>query len=129
MMITTKITIDLSHILILFNTRMPEVPLDIKLNLVRRYELKWSKDNDYFSQFTQDVLRHTYQDDAIHPLSDINSFFKEKDFINKISFLKEALDIFILNKVNPNIENIKINKIITHTNDKLKVEFNVESWQ
>jgi len=113
------VTIDLSRLLTMKNRL--SISDKYELKLVEMYNYKHQEDT--ITNFTNYVLGCIYYEHKEYQFTDINTFYKEKQFTHVILSYIDMLEIIILNSIEPDFIDIKFSKYITNSDNKLIVEY------
>lgn len=117
------VAVDISDMLHDIGTILVEDTVELKL--VEYYSYLQTKNNNTYSKFTKYVINKLYRDEVDHPVKDINTFFKEKIWINKVLHFIDKLESIIFMSVPIEIINIEYYKTIEYNEFSWIVEFNI----
>lgn len=116
-----KIDLDLSCLLKVIGSIIENE--DLELVLIRTYSKIPKKDT--LKNFNNLVLAKLYKDTELkdRPYSEINNFFIEKHYLNKIYLVLDTITTIVNRTVGPDYIDAECNLIKKHTDTELIAEF------
>ncbi len=127
MIIEEPLVVDLTRLKLLTGKLIPGVLLELRL--IELFRLHNTDEDEPIAVFTNEVLKHIYNDNIDRHYDEIVHFYRERDYINIVFGFLNTLEYILLNKTSPNVINIVFDKYQTNTNIKLEVVFKVFKYE
>jgi hypothetical protein len=123
MIIEETLVVDLTRLKPLAGKLIPGVLLELRL--IELYRLHHTDETEPIGIFTNEVLKHVYNDDVNRHYDEIVHFYRERDYINIVFGFINTLEYILLNKTPPDVADIVFDSYKVNTDIKLEVVFKI----
>lgn len=127
MFIEESLVVDLTRLKPLAGKLIPGVLLELRL--IELFQLHHTDDDEPIDVFTNEVLKRIYNDDKDRHYDEIIHFYRERDYINIVFGFINTLEYILLNKVAPDVVNIKFDRYEKNNDIELVVVFKIYKYK